>query len=891
MLRVALFAVALLPVVAGCRSPHLARSAESIAACARGEDGVWCSRWTEQGFTDAALWTSDFGWGSAAAGDDTALLTPDLDGDGRSDVCLRRITGLGCALRTTADSFGATRYSDGFADADGFARWAAVPTIAFADVDGDGLVDVCARQPSALLCAHGRGDGTFAAPAPWLRVSFGDDAAECAPSMRLGDIDGDGADDVCVKCSDGVRCALARGDHFSSELLRTGAFADDGVSGHDGFFELVDIDGDRRRDVCGREGGEVRCMLFDGTRFSPGPVLGGIASGEVARFGDIDGDGRADVCLFDHHGAQCATARSGFASSAWDAGGLVGRPRQGAPVELIDVDGDGRADHCRVGADGMACGRSSGTRFAAGAATQPFQLARGSDATLDLTTALIGPRRAPDAGAINPIVVENERTGSDDWWIPYPQWSMAREVEAYVDRTSYRPGQRVEVMLSTAADGDAVHWRLLRTGWYGGRGARQLLDGDVYGHPQPAARLAPLTPVRAGWTSTFSITVPPDAVSGVYALRLDSKASAKSFFVTFVVRDDERPAPLLFERADYTDEAYNDWDGAANSSSAYRGTVYVSLDRPLRSVAALGIYSYSSGYFLYEYPMVRWLEAQGYDVAYVSDVDVHEGYDLTRATAFLSVGHDEYWSAAMRDNVERARDGGLNLAFFGSDAVDGLIRFKHGDPRSFSRTISDTNTHKNEFGDKPVDGKRPPHDNPSDTLTGTHYVAWCSAAHPECATGDPAAKLRVADDFHVTAPGHPIFRGVDTDAPLRQLVGYEYEAPLADSGSLPFDLQLLASTDGLHLDQQPVMVAYRAAGGARVVNIGSMYWAHALDPWAGDAAVRVAGGERPCSSGESDCFTRHDLAATRVTANILADLGLVPATPSPSLARIRRAPW
>ena len=33
------------------------------------------------------------------------------------------------------------------------------------------------------------------------------------------------------------------------------------------------------------------------------------------------------------------------------------------------------------------------------------------------------------------------------------------------------------------------------------------------------------------------------------------------------------------------------------------------------------------------------------------------------------------WSSAMRDHVEAARDAGLHLGFFGSDAVDGRIRF------------------------------------------------------------------------------------------------------------------------------------------------------------------------------------------------------------------------
>ena len=49
--------------------------------------------------------------------------------------------------------------------------------------------------------------------------------------------------------------------------------------------------------------------------------------------------------------------------------------------------------------------------------------------------------------------------------------------------------------------------------------------------------------------------------------------------------------------------------------------------------------------FSNEYPMIRFLEQNGYDVSYVSGLDTHLDADLiTKHKAFLSVGHDEYWS-------------------------------------------------------------------------------------------------------------------------------------------------------------------------------------------------------------------------------------------------------
>lgn len=92
-------------------------------------------------------------------------------------------------------------------------------------------------------------------------------------------------------------------------------------------------------------------------------------------------------------------------------------------------------------------------------------------------------------------------------------------------------------------------------------------------------------------------------------------------------------------------------------------------------------------FFEWEYNMVRWLERKGYDVTYASDVDTHKASDLTngifapgRHKALISVGHDEYWSWKMRNNVEQARNRGnnpLNLGFFSANSIYWQIRFEN----------------------------------------------------------------------------------------------------------------------------------------------------------------------------------------------------------------------
>ena len=98
----------------------------------------------------------------------------------------------------------------------------------------------------------------------------------------------------------------------------------------------------------------------------------------------------------------------------------------------------------------------------------------------------------------------------------------------------------------------------------------------------------------------------------------------------------------------------------------------------------------------WEYNMVRWLEREGYDVTYSTDVDTHENHIdqytskpiLLLHKAFLSVGHDEYWSWNMRQNVEAARESGVSLGFFSSNTCYWQIRFEPSNlTKQMNRTI------------------------------------------------------------------------------------------------------------------------------------------------------------------------------------------------------------
>ena len=100
-------------------------------------------------------------------------------------------------------------------------------------------------------------------------------------------------------------------------------------------------------------------------------------------------------------------------------------------------------------------------------------------------------------------------------------------------------------------------------------------------------------------------------------------------------------------------------------------------------------------YVHWDAKFVAWMERAGYEADYCTDVDLHRaGADLLAPSRVLvSVGHDEYWSDAMRAALEAYADGGGNVAFFSGNTswwrvvFDGDVTFSR---RQFWHEVTGT---------------------------------------------------------------------------------------------------------------------------------------------------------------------------------------------------------
>ena len=263
--------------------------------------------------------------------------------------------------------------------------------------------------------------------------------------------------------------------------------------------------------------------------------------------------------------------------------------------------------------------------------------------------------------------------------------------------------------------------------------------------------------------------------------------------VMFIVRDDDGASDLLFQTSDTTWQAYNTYGGNSLYAGSPDSRAYkVSYNRPFITRGNAP----EDWVFNAEYPMVRWLERNGYDVSYTTGVDSDRlPAELLEHKLFLSVGHDEYWSGTQRANVEAARDAGVNLAFFSGNEVFWKTRWEN---RTAARS-SPTRRRTPNAQDRPEasiwtgtwrDPRpfNPQGARPENALTGTdRSPSTPGTAALRVPADDGKLRLWRNTPVRLAAAGRRRRRSTD------DTVGYEWDEDL-DNGSRPAGLVRLSST-------------------------------------------------------------------------------------------------
>ena len=450
----------------------------------------------------------------------------------------------------------------------------------------------------------------------------------------------------------------------------------------------------------------------------------------------------------------------------------------------------------------------------------------------------------------SPVETENTRAGDPTWVLTDP---ADHEIEGYASATSVNRGETIRFFINTIDRWYTIE--IYRMGWYGGAGARLVKGGiqlegvrQAMPTPDPATGL-----IECDWTPSYELATnnpddPSDWISGVYLAKLTGTPSSKQSYVIFVVRDDARSSDFLFQTSVTTYQAYNSWGGKSTYPSSSVGEQWarkVSFNRPYaRSAHPSAASGVGAGDFLtatsihatsqispagWEYNMVRWLERGGYDVTYSTNIDTHrDGNWWRRHKAWLSVGHDEYWSREMRSHVEEARERGLGLGFFSSNTCYWQIRLEpspltgqsHRTMVAYKEAARQSDPYA--IDDDPANDRlvtaqwrEAPVNEPEESLIGVMYDA-----------------VPVDGDIVISYPSHQIFSTVSLpqDGRLRGLLGYEVDRSFHES---PRGMTILAQSPYEVGGRQnhAAMTLYTWPSGSNVFATGSMQWIWGLDDY------------------------------------------------------------
>ncbi|MBH8563571.1 DUF4082 domain-containing protein [Nostoc sp. CENA67] len=489
----------------------------------------------------------------------------------------------------------------------------------------------------------------------------------------------------------------------------------------------------------------------------------------------------------------------------------------------------------------------------------------------------------PCTSPVNAIVAENCQAGN-----PSSEWNISgagdSSIQGFASDISVNKGDTISFKIKT----NATNYRLdiYRMGYYSGNGARKVTTIQrslTQAQNQPNCLQDTTTGLIdcGNWSVSASWSVPTNATSGIYFAKVVRTDTGGASHIVFIVRDDTSTSDLLFQTSDTTWQAYNNYGGNSLYTGSPAGRAYkVSYNRPFNTRA---VDSGQDFLFNAEYPMVRWLEANGYNVSYFTGVDSDRRGNLIRNhKVFLSVAHDEYWSNNQRANVENARNLGTHLAFFSGNEVFWKTRWENSIDSSATpyRTLVTyketqanavidpqdpptwTGTWRDPRFSPPADGGRP-----ENALTGTIFKVNGGTTAIQVPEADGKMRLWRNTDIANLSAG-----STATLAPAS--LGYEWDED-SDNGSRPAGLVRLSSTTANNVEvlqdygstyangtATHHLTLYKHSSGALVFGAGTIQWSWGLD----------------ANHDNTDRGNTTDVRMQQATVNLLADMGVQPAT-------------
>lgn len=283
---------------------------------------------------------------------------------------------------------------------------------------------------------------------------------------------------------------------------------------------------------------------------------------------------------------------------------------------------------------------------------------------------------------------------------------MAYEtVHGYCWPQSVAPGEPVALHLSSTG-GRPVSIEIARVG---GERSVVFVEHGVPADDHPTPTDAPEHGCR--WPAASEFTVDASWRSGFYEvlLTIDVDGRRRESRAFFVVRPDlaTTSARILWAIDTNTWHTYNDFGGR----NLYTGATQASMQRPMapgylykppgagrrvtsihppdpQSASHVGYlrlnhlspWGGSAGWPNWSEPFVEWAEREGYTIDVVTNADLEEHPELlgpgSPYSLYLSIGHDEYWSAPMRDAVEGFTARGGHAAFFSGNTAFWQVRLE-----------------------------------------------------------------------------------------------------------------------------------------------------------------------------------------------------------------------